>query len=247
MGSDTTAGILYTRMNEKEELALLLDIGTNGEIVIGHREWLVATAASAGPALEGASVDCGMRAERGAVERVYAEDGAIRYRTIDDAPPKGICGSGIIDLVGVLLREGYIGRSGRFHPEASPRIVEVDGVRRFVLADEREAAGRAVYITESDIENIITAKAAIFAAMKILIRRLEIDFGDIERFYIAGAFGRYLDVENAIAIGLIPEIPRERHPVRGQHLDPGGQDRGLLPGGAAQDRATSGRTPPTTT
>ena len=89
VGSDTTAGILYTRMNEKEELALLLDIGTNGEIVIGHKEWLVATAASAGPALEGASVDCGMRAERGAVERVYAENGAIRYRTIDDAPRQG--------------------------------------------------------------------------------------------------------------------------------------------------------------
>ncbi len=210
VGSDTTAGILYTRMNEKEELALLLDIGTNGEIVIGHKEWLVATSASAGPALEGASVDCGMRAERGAVERVFAEGGAIRYRTIDEAPAKGICGSGIIDLVGVLLREGYISRSGRFHPNPGPRVSEVDGVRRFVLADEREAAGRAVYITESDIENIITAKAAIFAAMKILIRRLEIHFGDIERFYIAGAFGRYLDVENAIAIGLIPEIPRQR-------------------------------------
>jgi uncharacterized 2Fe-2S/4Fe-4S cluster protein (DUF4445 family) len=110
----------------------------------------------------------------------------------------------------VLLREGLIGRSGRFHPEASARIAEVDGVRRFILADEREAAERAVYITESDIENIVTAKAAIFAAMKILTRRLEIDFGDIQRFYIAGAFGRYLDVENAIAIGLIPEIPRER-------------------------------------
>ena len=210
VGSDTTAGILYTRMNEKEELALLLDIGTNGEIVIGHKEWLVATAASAGPALEGASVDCGMRAERGAVERVHAENGAILYRTIDEAPAKGICGSGIIDLVGVLLREGFIGRSGRLHPERSSRIAEVDGVRRFILADEREGAERAVYITESDIENIVTAKAAIFAAMKILVRRLEIDFGDIQRFYIAGAFGRYIDVENAISIGLIPEIPRER-------------------------------------
>jgi uncharacterized 2Fe-2S/4Fe-4S cluster protein (DUF4445 family) len=210
VGSDITAGILYTRMNEKEELGLLLDIGTNGEVVIGHKEWLVATSASAGPALEGASVDCGMRAERGAVERVFAENGAIRYRTIDDAPPKGICGSGIIDFVGVLLREGYINRSGRFLPDRSPRIVEVDGVRRYILAAEGEAAGKPVFITESDIQNIITAKAAIFAAMKILVRRLEIHFRDIERFYIGGAFGRYIDVENAIAIGLIPEIPRDR-------------------------------------
>jgi uncharacterized 2Fe-2S/4Fe-4S cluster protein (DUF4445 family) len=210
VGSDITAGILYTRMNEKKELALLLDIGTNGEVVIGHSEWLVATSASAGPALEGASVDCGMRAEKGAVERVFAEEGAIRYRTIDDAPPKGICGSGIIDFVGVLLREGYISRSGRFVPDRSPRIVEVDGVRRYILAPEGEAAGKPVYITESDIENIITAKAAIFAAMKILVRRLELHFRDIQRFYIGGAFGRYIDVENAISIGLIPEIPRDR-------------------------------------
>jgi uncharacterized 2Fe-2S/4Fe-4S cluster protein (DUF4445 family) len=210
VGSDITAGILYTRMSEKPELTLLLDVGTNGEVVIGHKDWLVATSASAGPALEGASVDCGMRAEKGAVERVFAEDGEIRFRTIDDAPPKGICGSGIIDLVGVLLREGYINRSGRFVPERSPRVVEVDGVRRYILAGGEEAAGRAVYITESDIENIITAKAAIFAAMRILVRRLELHFGDIERFYIGGAFGRYIEVENAIAIGLIPDIERSR-------------------------------------
>jgi uncharacterized 2Fe-2S/4Fe-4S cluster protein (DUF4445 family) len=210
VGSDITAGILYTRMSEKPELTLLLDIGTNGEVVIGHKDWLVATSASAGPALEGASVDCGMRAERGAVERVFAENGEVRFRTIDDAPPKGICGSGIIDLLGVLLREGFINRSGRFQPERSPRIVEVDGVRRYLLADGEQAAGRSVYITESDIENVITAKAAIYAAMRILVRRLELRFADIQRFYIGGAFGRYVDVENAIAIGLIPDIERRR-------------------------------------
>jgi uncharacterized 2Fe-2S/4Fe-4S cluster protein (DUF4445 family) len=211
VGSDITAGILFTRMNEKDKLALLLDIGTNGEIVIGSREWLVATSASAGPALEGASVDCGMRAERGAVERVYAEDGAIRFRTIDDHPAKGICGSGIIDLVAVLLAEGYINRSGRFLPDRSPRVTEVDGVKRFTLAEGASSLnGRPVFITESDVENIITAKAAIFAAMKILVQRLELDFQDIEHFYIGGAFGRYLDVENAIAIGLLPDIQRDR-------------------------------------
>jgi uncharacterized 2Fe-2S/4Fe-4S cluster protein (DUF4445 family) len=211
VGSDITAGILFTRMNENDKLALLLDIGTNGEIVIGSREWLVATSASAGPALEGASVDCGMRAERGAIERVYLEDGAIRFRTIDDHPAKGICGSGIIDLVAVLLAEGYINRSGRFLPDRSPRVMEVDGVKRYILADGASSLnGRPVFITESDIENIITAKAAIFAAMKILVQRLELGFQDIERFYIGGAFGRYLDVENAIAIGLLPDIQRDR-------------------------------------
>jgi uncharacterized 2Fe-2S/4Fe-4S cluster protein (DUF4445 family) len=211
VGSDITAGILATRINERSELSLLMDIGTNGEIVIGNREWLVATSASAGPALEGASVDCGMRAEAGAIEKVYTENGEIRYGTIDGRPPKGICGSGIIDAVAVLLREGYIDRSGTFVREEKRRMVEVEGLKRFILADGTETGtGRPVYIGESDVENVVTAKAAIFAAMKILLQRLDLSFGDIQRFFIAGAFGAYINVENAITIGLIPNIDRTR-------------------------------------
>jgi uncharacterized 2Fe-2S/4Fe-4S cluster protein (DUF4445 family) len=212
VGSDITAGILSTRINEREELALLLDVGTNGEIVIGNRSWLVATSASAGPALEGASVDCGMRAEAGAIEKVRSEEGRITYRTIDDRPPKGICGSGIIDLVAVLLREGIIDRSGNFIEGASERVISVEGLQRYVLAREEETGNaRPVYISESDIENVITAKAAIFAAMKILLRRLDLAFGDIERFYIGGAFGSYIDLDNAVTIGLIPDLDREKY------------------------------------
>ena len=210
VGSDITAGILATRMHEKNELALLMDIGTNGEIVIGNNEWLVAASASAGPALEGASVSCGMRAEGGAIERVWAEEGKIRYRTIDDLPPTGICGSGIIDVVAVLLQEGIINRSGAFMEDA-PGVLEVEGLKRYVLvAPKGKKNGRSIYITESDIENVVTAKAAIFAAMKILLRRLDMSFDRIERFYIAGAFGGYINIENAITIGLIPDLPRER-------------------------------------
>jgi len=214
VGSDITAGILATRMHQKDELALLMDIGTNGEVVIGNSEWLVATSASAGPALEGASVACGMRAEGGAIERVWAEEGEIRWKTIDDLPATGICGSGIIDLVAVLLREGIINRSGVFMEEA-PGVTEVGGLKRYVLAGGGKKNGRPVYITESDIENVVTAKAAIFAAMKILLRRLDMGFDKIERFYIAGAFGGYIDIENAIAIGLIPDLPRERFSFAG--------------------------------
>jgi len=214
VGSDITAGILATRMHQKDELALLMDIGTNGEVVIGNSEWLVATSASAGPALEGASVACGMRAEGGAIERVWAEEGEIRWKTIDDLPATGICGSGIIDLVAVLLREGIINRSGVFMEEA-PGVTEVEGLKRYVLAGGGKKNGRPVYITESDIENVVTAKAAIFAAMKILLRRLDMGFDKIERFYIAGAFGGYIDIENAIAIGLIPDLPRERFSFAG--------------------------------
>ena len=211
VGSDITAGILSTRMNEGEELSLLLDIGTNGEVVIGNREWLVSASASAGPALEGASVDCGMRAEAGAVEKLQVEDGEIKYQTIDNKRPKGICGSGIIDAVAVLLELGYINRSGVFVEEAKPGVETVEGLRRYIIADGRETGtGHPIYISESDIENVITAKAAIFAAMKILLRRLDLTFDDIQRFCIAGAFGSYINVEHAVAIGLIPDIDRRR-------------------------------------
>ncbi|MBN1837325.1 MAG: DUF4445 domain-containing protein [Spirochaetales bacterium] len=215
VGSDITAGILATRIHEQEQLSLLMDIGTNGEVVIGNNEWLVATSASAGPALEGASVACGMRAEGGAIERVWAENGEIRWQTIDEQPPSGLCGSGIIDLVAVLLTEGLINRSGVFMQDA-PGVEEVEGLKRFVLVRGNGKKGsRSVYITESDIENVITAKAAIFAAMKILLRRLDMSFEDVERFYIGGAFGGYISIDNAVTIGLIPSLPRERYTFAG--------------------------------
>jgi uncharacterized 2Fe-2S/4Fe-4S cluster protein (DUF4445 family) len=211
VGSDITAGILSTHINEREELSLLLDIGTNGEIVVGNEEWLVSASASAGPALEGASVDCGMRAEAGAIEKIYVENGQIKYQTIDSRRPKGICGSGIIDAVAVLLQEGFINRSGVFVEEERPRVQTVDGLKRYIIAEASETrTGHPVYISESDIENVITAKAAIFAAMKILLDRLDLAFQDIERFCIGGAFGAYINIEHAVAIGLIPDIDRDR-------------------------------------
>jgi len=150
VGGDITAGIWATGIAESNDISLLADIGTNGEIVIGNREWLVACSASAGPALEGASVECGKRAEPGAIEHVYIQDGEINYQTIDDLPATGLCGSGIIDLIAVLLDKGLINRAGKF--------VE-NSLNRFNLTD-------SIFITEIDIENIITAKAAIYAAIK---------------------------------------------------------------------------------
>ena len=209
VGSDLTAGILATGMHESEELSLLVDIGTNGEIIVGNKEWIVACSASAGPALEGAGVECGMRAERGAIERVTSENGKINFKTIGKAPAKGICGSGIIDLVSVLLNERLINRTGKFVALTqaaqvnADRIQEVDGIKRFLLSPE-------IFISELDIENVITAKAAIFAAIKIIFDRLDLEFSDIAHCYLAGAFGSYIDVANAINIGLIPDIDRDR-------------------------------------
>ena len=211
VGSDLTAGILATEINEKEEISLLVDIGTNGEVIIGNKEWIIACSASAGPALEGASVECGMRAERGAIEKVYVKWDKIVYETIGNRPPEGICGSGIIDLISVLLRQKIINRSGKFIECDSQNIIMMDGIKRFILFDKSDNdGGKTIYITEADIENVITAKAAIFAAMKILAQRVDITFSDIKHFYIAGAFGNYIDIENAINIGLIPDIPRNR-------------------------------------
>ena len=211
VGSDITAGILATEIIDREELCLLIDVGTNGEIVVGNRDWLVASAASAGPALEGASEECGMRAERGAIEQVFSRDGELGYRTIGGQAPAGICGSGIIDLISVLLELGIMNRSGSFLPGSSDRLTRINDVPAFMLADRAETGSRKrIYITESDIENVITAKAAIFAAVKILLARLELSFTDIGRVFLAGAFGNTLNIHSAVSIGLIPDIPRER-------------------------------------
>lgn len=209
VGSDLTAGILATGLHRSEELCLLVDIGTNGEIIIGNREWLISCSASAGPALEGASVACGMRAESGAVEKVWVEKGEITFETIGGEDPLGLCGSGIIDLIGVLLAEEIIDRNGKIVKDVPGKTAEEDGIRRFIL-NRKSGGGREVFLSETDLENIITAKAAIFAALKILLQRLDLNFTDISRFYLAGAFGNYLNVKNAIAIGLIPNIPEER-------------------------------------
>lgn len=211
VGGDLTAGILATGIHLAEEVCLLVDIGTNGEIIIGNKDWLITTSASAGPALEGANEECGMRAARGAIEKVFAKNGKLQYRTIDHFPPRGICGSGIIDLVSVMLQEHIIDRTGRLISGGSKNITSSDGIKRYNLVSKKKTGNnKEIFITEADLDNIITAKAAIYAAMKILCKRLDLNFSDISRFYIAGAFGNYINIENAINIGLIPEIDRSR-------------------------------------
>jgi uncharacterized 2Fe-2S/4Fe-4S cluster protein (DUF4445 family) len=211
VGSDVTAGILATGLYDRDETSLLVDIGTNGETVIGNREWIVSSSASAGPALEGASLNCGMQAEMGAIEKFYVDGEHIGYKTIGDSPPKGICGSGIIDLLRVLLEMDVMDRSGSFVDDEATDLTEIDGKRSYIIVHGRDTRdGKPIYITESDIENVITAKAAIYAAMKILVKRLDLTFDDIDRFYIAGAFGNFIDTESAIAIGLIPNLQRDK-------------------------------------
>ena len=208
VGGDITAGILATGLYDNEEVSMLIDVGTNGEIVVGNRDWIVTCSASAGPALEGGGVECGMMAQQGAIERVHLEDGRIEYDVIGGGAPDGMCGSGVIDLIAVLLEKGILNRSGRFIEGSDPAVRFADGMGRFVIADkDHSLTGREVVISQEDIDNVITAKAAIFAAARITLERLDLTFADLAKVYIAGGFGSYINVNNAIAIGLLPDVP----------------------------------------
>jgi uncharacterized 2Fe-2S/4Fe-4S cluster protein (DUF4445 family) len=210
VGGDLTAGILATGLHEREDVAMLMDVGTNGEIIVGNKDWLMACSASTGPALEGGSVACGMIAEKGAIEKVYVEDERLCYRVIGNVPPKGFCGSGIIDLVATLLDLGVMDRAGRFVEGSHPDVRFTHGSGRFYVARKAAGAAKDVYLTQEDLENIITAKAAVFAAMKIMLDRLNLTFADLSHVFLAGGFGSYIDRRNAIKIGLLPDLPLSR-------------------------------------
>jgi len=210
VGADITAGILATGLYQADELTMLIDIGTNGEIVIGDKNWMVCCSASAGPAFEGSGVRSGMRAAEGAIERVkISEEGKIRYTTIGGGKPRGICGSGLIDIMAELFRAGFVDRSGRLSPDTDDKVRNVNGELEFLLVpSSRTATKHDIVITQADIENLLRAKAAIFAGINVLTKMLNIEFSDIKKIYLAGGFGNYLDKENTITLGLIPDVQR---------------------------------------
>jgi len=212
VGADVTAGILATGLYEAEELTMLIDIGTNGEIVIGNKDWMICCSASAGPAFEGSGVTCGMRAAEGAIEKVnITKEREVSYTTIGNTKPRGICGSGLIDLVAELFTSGFIDRSGRLNSYKGKRVRERNGELEFVLISaDQSATGEDLVITQPDIDSLIRAKAAIFAAINILIGSLNLEFEDIGKIYLAGGFGNYLDREKALTIGLIPDLSLEK-------------------------------------
>ncbi|MDD4889457.1 MAG: ASKHA domain-containing protein, partial [Phycisphaerae bacterium] len=215
VGGDITAGLLCTGLaSEPESVSLFIDIGTNGEIVLGNAEFLMTCACSAGPAFEGGGIDCGMRAALGAIEKVDIDPatGVASYSTIGRVRPKGICGSGMIDLLAKLLRTGWIDAAGKFDRSRPSASVRIDGRKaRYVIATAAESGtGQPITIGEIDIENIVRAKAAIYSACALMLRHVGVAFADLANVYIAGGFGRFLDLENATTIGLLPDIARER-------------------------------------
>ena len=222
VGGDIVSGIIYTGMHKNEGLSLLVDIGTNNEMVLGNKDFMLCCSAAAGPALEGAKIKMGMRAAPGAIDSVKINGSDISITTIGDMPPIGICGSGLVDAISELLKVGAITESGRFADEEeleehlSSRFKGKKGKDfSFILAAEGEyGSNPEVGITQKDIREIQLAKGAIAAGAQILLDVAGKKLGDIKSVYLAGAFGNYIDIENAVRISILPDVPRERiHPV----------------------------------
>ena len=212
IGGDTVAGVLACGLADKPETACLIDVGTNGEIVIGNNEWMLSCSASAGPAFEGGDTRCGMRATRGAIQKVEINNGRAVYETIGKAKPRGICGSGLIDLLYELARNGIIDIDGKFHPSLQDkRITTENGELEYIVAfPEETETGQMLVIAQTDIDNIIRSKGAMFAAIKSLIDYAGLTFDQLSKIYVAGGFGSYLNIEKAVGIGLLPDVARER-------------------------------------
>ncbi len=208
VGGDIVSGVLACGIADQPQTKALIDVGTNGEIVIGNNDWMVCCSASAGPAFEGGGISCGMRATRGAIQRIEINNGKVLYQTIGKTKPRGICGSGLIDCIYELVRNRFIDQEGKFNVSTNhERIIEKDGELEFIVAYSQEAdAGEDLTIKESDMSNLIRSKAAVFAAIKSLSDYVGLSFNEIETFYVAGGFGSYLNVPKAIAIGLLPDI-----------------------------------------
>jgi uncharacterized 2Fe-2S/4Fe-4S cluster protein (DUF4445 family) len=214
VGGDITAGVLMSQIHKKDAVSLFIDIGTNGEIVLGNKEWLVTAACSAGPAFEGSGIKFGMRAMEGAIEEVAIDPKTfeVNYRVIGDAKPLGICGSGMIDALAEMYLTGVIDQKGKIRDEiGSKRIRRGETGLEFVLAWRIESAiNKEIVLTEVDLDNLIRAKAAIYAGFATLLAQMGMTFADVDKMYIAGGFGRYIDVERAITIGMLPDLAAEK-------------------------------------
>jgi uncharacterized 2Fe-2S/4Fe-4S cluster protein (DUF4445 family) len=214
VGGDITSGVHACQMHKSPEVTLFIDIGTNGEIVIGNQEWMVCAACSAGPAFEGGGIKHGMRASSGAIENFHIEPETLAPMivTINLAKPSGICGSGLISIVAELLEAGVIDQQGKFNRNLDhPRIREGYDGHEYVLAWAKDSAvDEDIVITEVDLDNLMRAKGAMYAGYQTLLESVSLNFNDLDRVILAGNFGNYIDLEQAICIGLLPDIERNK-------------------------------------
>lgn len=214
VGGDIVAGVHACQMHHSGEICLFIDIGTNGEIVIGNSSWMICAACSAGPAFEGGGIKFGMRAGNGAIENMYIHTETLEpiIVTVGNTNPSGICGSGLIAIVPELLDAAIIDQRGKFTGNRNhPRIRKGEDGWEYVIAWARDSQiDQDIVITEIDLENLIRAKGAMFAGYQTLLDSVGIGFQDIDKLILAGNFGAHIDIERAIAIGLLPDITREK-------------------------------------
>jgi len=219
VGGDIVSGVLYTGFNKLEDPSLFIDIGTNGEIVVGNDEFLMTAACSAGPAFEGGGIRWGMRAEDGAIEKITLDPETFEpdYLTVENKPARGICGSGMIDLLSEMLLKGVIGQDGKFLIDVNhPRFILFQEEPAFILEFGKNIDSEEdIIFTQSDIKSLILSKAAVYAGFTILLKQIGMDFSSISRMIITGGFGQFLDIEKAITIGLLPDIEREKFKYMG--------------------------------
>jgi len=212
VGGDIVSGLLYAGLHREDPLTLFIDVGTNGEIVLGNKDWLMTASCSAGPAFEGGGVRWGMHAEEGAIEKISIDPKTLEptFFTVGNVAPRGICGSGMIDLITEMLLNGIIDQKGKFQLKTThPRIKQEEGGAAYIVAFADDTAmDEDIIFTEPDIDNIIRSKGAVYAGFTVLLNQAGMEFSMVDRVWIAGGFGQSLDIEKAITIGLLPDIDR---------------------------------------
>ncbi|MBF0227098.1 MAG: DUF4445 domain-containing protein [Desulfobacterales bacterium] len=214
-GGDLISGIIYSGIYKKEEISILVDVGTNAEVVLGNKDWLIACAGAAGPALESGVSKIGMMAEPGVIDKIKINQTNYEFdiRTIGNFKPKGICGSGIIDLAAQLFFSGMIDIRGKFKEDVCKnKLKNIDGINHLIIVpSEKSATHNDLTISQIDIDSLIRSKAAMYTILETIILYVGIDFTDISKFYVAGTFGAYIDPVSAITIGMLPDLPIEKY------------------------------------
>ena len=214
VGGDIVSGLLALDIHKQEEISMFFDIGTNGELVLGNRDWLIAGAGAAGPALEGYISKFGMRAAPGAIDSVKIRDGRLSFTTIGGEKPVGICGSGIIDLLAQMRRSGWINIGGILEPAATDRILWLPEEQQYAVvyaAAEESASGAPLYFSQSDIHQYLDTKAAAYTMVDCILEAAGVSDGDLHKLYLSGAFPAHSDLESAITIGIFPDLPRQKY------------------------------------
>ena len=218
-GGDLISGILYSGMNKHDGTSILVDVGTNAEVVLGNRNWLIACAGAAGPALEGGVTKMGMMAGPGVIDKVTIDPATYEFdiHTIGEQPAIGICGSGLIDLVSYLFLAGFVDVRGKFVPDiCGSKLIEEEGIPCLVIVPAATSGnGRDIVLSQVDLDLFVSSKAAMYTILNTITNTVGTAFNELERFYVAGTFGSFINPRSAIDIGMIPDLPLDTYQVLG--------------------------------